>query len=117
MAFCRALLAGSFSPTWGGTTGWAGGAGSGFTATFGGASGLGTGLAFTFGGASGAGTGLGAGGFIAGFVSGTAGAFSARAFSRAANCRKVCPYMELRGYFAFNSRKAAMAPWVRPAFW
>src|SRR5207247_115966 len=63
------------------------------------------------------GTGLGAGGFIAGVVSGTPGAFSARAFSRAANCRQVCPYMELRGYFDFNSRKAAMAPWVRPAFW
>src|SRR5437660_12421080 len=103
MAFCRALLAGSFSPTWGGTTGLAGGAGSGFTTTFGGASGLGTGLAFTFGGASGAGTGLGAGGFIAGFVSPTAGAVSHRGFSRPGNCRTVLPYMELRADFYVHS--------------
>src|SRR5205807_3995634 len=97
MAFCLALLAGSFFATRGGSSGLAGGVGSGFATTLGGASGLGTGLAFTFGG--------------------TSGAFSVRDFSRAANCRKVCPYMELRGYFAFNWRKAAMASWVRPAFW
>ena len=98
MAFCRALLASSSFATVGGASGLAGGLSSAFAAALGGAS------------------GLGAVGLSAGVVPGAAGAFSGGAFSSAANCRKACPYMVLCGNFAFNSWKAAMASWVRPAF-